>query len=51
MAITPVESTPERIVEEGRSGRGMRRRTKGIYELKPQNGRALQRLKEQMEAR
>ena len=84
MEITPVESTPERIVEEGRSGRGMRRRTKGIYELKPQNGstvvsftneiepaglgdrlmapviraylrkqngRALERLKEQLEAR
>jgi Polyketide cyclase / dehydrase and lipid transport len=38
MEITPVESSPERIVEEGRSGRGMRRHTKGIYELKPQNG-------------
>ena len=38
MEITPVESTPERIVEEGRSGRGMRRHTKGIYELKPANG-------------
>ena len=84
MEITPVESTPERIVEEGRSGRGGRRHTKGIYELEPrsggtvvrftneiepaglgdrlaapliraylrkQNGRALERLKEQMEAR
>jgi Polyketide cyclase / dehydrase and lipid transport len=84
MDITPVESTPERIVEEGRSGRGGRRHTKGIYELKPQNGstvvsftneiepagvgdrlaapliraylrkqngRALERLKEQLEAR
>jgi Polyketide cyclase / dehydrase and lipid transport len=84
MAITPVESSPGRIVEEGRSGRGMRRRTKGIYELRPQNGgtvvsftneiepagvvdrlmapviraylrkqngRALERLKEQLEAR
>ena len=84
MEITPVESTPERIVEEGRSGRGGRRRTKGIYELKAQNGstvvsftneiepagvgdrlaapliraylrkqngRALERLKEQLEAR
>ena len=84
MEITPVESTPDRIVEEGRSGRGGRRRTKGIYELKPQNGgtvvsftnelepaglgdrlaapliraylrkqngRALERLKEQMETR
>jgi hypothetical protein len=38
MDITPVESTPDRIVEEGRSGRGGRRHTKGIYELKPQNG-------------
>jgi carbon monoxide dehydrogenase subunit G len=84
MEITPVESTPDRIVEEGRSGRGGRRHTKGIYELKPQNGgtvvsftneiepagvgdrlaapliraylrkqngRALERLKEQLEAR
>jgi hypothetical protein len=84
MEITPVETTPERLVEEGRSGRGGRRRTLGIYELKPlnggtfvsftneiepagvgdrlmapviraylrkQNGRALERLKEQMEAR
>ena len=33
MEITPVESTPDRIVEEGRSGRGGRRHTKGIYEL------------------
>jgi len=84
MEITPVESTPERIVEEGRSGRGGRRHTKGIYELEPQdgstvvsftneiepagvgdrlaapliraylrkqNGRALERLKEQLEGR
>jgi polyketide cyclase/dehydrase/lipid transport protein len=84
MEITPVSSSRERIVEEGRSGRGGRRRTRGIYELKPQNGstvvsftneiepagvgdrlmapviraylrkqngRALERLKEQMEAR
>ena len=84
MEITPVSSTPDRIVEEGRSGRAGRRRSKGIYELEPQdgstvvrftneiepagigdrlaaplirsylrkqNGRALQRLKEQMEAR
>lgn len=84
MEITPIESSPERIVEEGRSGRGGRRRTLGIYELKPrngstdvsftneiepagvgdrlmapviraylrkQNGRALERLKEQLEAR
>ena len=84
MEITPVESSHERIVEEGRSGRGMRRHTKGIYTLEPrngstvvsftneiepagfgdrlmapviraylrkQNGRALERLKEQIEAR
>ena len=84
MEITPVESTPERIVEEGRSGRGGRRHTRGIYTLEPrdggtvvsftteiepagigdrlaaplirsylrkQNGRALARLKEQLEAR
>ena len=84
MDITPVESTPERIVEHGRSGRGGRRQTKGIYTLEPRNGstvvsftneiepagvgdklaapliraylrkqnaRALERLKEQMEAR
>jgi hypothetical protein len=84
MDITPVESTPDRIVEEGRSGRGGRRHTKGIYTLEPKNGstvvsftneiepagvgdrlaapliraylrkqnaRALERLKEQMEAR
>jgi hypothetical protein len=84
MEITPVSSSPERIVEEGRSGRGGRRRTRGIYELEPrdgstvvsftneiepagigdrlmapvirtylrkQNGRAMERLKEQMEAR
>jgi hypothetical protein len=84
MEITPVESTLDRIVEEGRSGRGGRRRTKGIYTLEPSNGstvvsftneiepagvgdrlaapliraylrkqnaRALERLKEQMEAR
>ena len=84
MEITPVESTLDRIVEEGRSGRGGRRHTKGVYELRPQNGgtvvsftneiepaglgdrlaaplirsylrkqngRALERLKEQLEAR
>jgi hypothetical protein len=78
------ESTPDRIVEEGHSGRGGRRHTKGIYTLEQQNGstvvsftneiepagigdrlaaplirtylrkqnaRALQRLKEQLEAR
>jgi hypothetical protein len=38
MEITPVESTPDRIVEEGRSGRGGRRHTKGIYTLEPRNG-------------
>jgi hypothetical protein len=84
MEITPVESNLDRIVEEGRSGRGGRRHTKGIYTLEPrngstvvsftneiepagigdriaaplirsylrkQNGRALQRLKEQLEGR
>ena len=84
MEITPVESTLGRIVEEGRSGRGGRRHSRGIYTLEPengstvvsftngiepagvgdrlaapliraylrrQNGRALKRLKEQMEAR
>ena len=38
MDISVVESTPDRIVEHGRSGRGGRRHTKGIYELTPQNG-------------
>jgi Polyketide cyclase / dehydrase and lipid transport len=84
MEITPVESTLDRIVEEGRSGRGGRRHTKGIYTLEPRDGgtvvsftneiepaglgdrlaapliraylrrqnlRALERLKEQLEAR
>jgi len=84
MDITPVESTPDRIVEHGTSGRGGKRHTKGIYTLEPcngstvvsftneiepagvgdriaapliraylrkQNGRALERLKKQMEAR
>jgi carbon monoxide dehydrogenase subunit G len=82
--FTPVESTPDRIVEHGRSGRGGRRHSKGIYTLEPRNGstvvsftseiepaglgdrvaaplirsylrkqnaRALERLKEQLEAR
>jgi hypothetical protein len=35
MEITVVESTPDRIVEHGRSGKDMRRRTKGIYSLEP----------------
>ena len=84
MEITPVEWTLVRIVEEGRSGRGGRRHSKGIYTLEPrndntvvsftneiepagvgdrlvapqiraylhkQNGRALEPLKQQMEAR
>ncbi len=53
MEITPVESTPERIVEEGRSGRGMRRVMAPVMRayLRKQNGRALERLKEQLEAR
>ena len=41
MEITPVESTPERLVEEGRSGRGGRRRTRGVYELEPRDGGTL----------
>jgi hypothetical protein len=41
MEITPVSSTPDRIVEHGRSGRGGRRHTKGIYELKAENGRTV----------
>jgi Polyketide cyclase / dehydrase and lipid transport len=84
MEFTPVESTLDRIVEDGRSGRGGRRHSKGVYTLEPRNGstvvsftneiepagvadriaapliraylrkqnaRALERLKEQMEAR
>jgi uncharacterized protein YndB with AHSA1/START domain len=36
MEITVVEATPpERIVEQGRSGKGMRRRTSGTYVLTP----------------
>jgi uncharacterized protein YcaQ len=38
MEFTPVESSLDRIVEEGRSGRGGRRRTKGIYDLEPKKG-------------
>ena len=38
MEITPVESTLGRIVEEGRSGRGGRRHSRGIYTLEPENG-------------
>ena len=38
MEITPVESTLDRIVEHGRSGRNGRRHTKGIYTLEPRNG-------------
>jgi Polyketide cyclase / dehydrase and lipid transport len=38
MEIRPVESNPDRIVEEGRSGRGGRRHTRGIYTLEPRNG-------------
>lgn len=34
MEISAVESTPRRIVEEGRAGKDMRRRTRGTYELR-----------------
>src|SRR3954451_20133297 len=33
--IEVVESTPERIVEQGRGGKDLRRHTRGIYELRP----------------
>jgi hypothetical protein len=33
--IEVVESTPTRIVEQGRGGKGLERRTRGIYELAP----------------
>ena len=33
--IEVVESTPTRIVERGRGGKGMKRRTSGTYELAP----------------
>ena len=33
--IEVIESSPERIVEEGRGGKGGRRRTRGTYELRP----------------
>jgi hypothetical protein len=83
--ITVVESTPERIVENGRSGKDLQRRTTGTYTLAPagdggthvtftlelepaglgdrlqgpmmraylrrQNARAMERLRELMEAR
>jgi hypothetical protein len=35
LQITVIESTPDRIVEEGRGGPGGKRRTTGIYELEP----------------
>ena len=49
MEITPVESTPDRIVEHGRSGRGGRRRTKGIYELESRNGSTVVRFTNEIE--
>lgn len=83
--ITVVESTPERLVEQGRSGKDLKRRTTGTYTLAPtkdggtdvtftleiepagigdrlqgpmmraylrrQNARAMERLRELMEAR
>jgi uncharacterized protein YndB with AHSA1/START domain len=33
--ITVVESTPERLVEQGRSGKDLKRRTTGTYTLAP----------------
>jgi len=36
--ITVVESTPERIVENGRSGKDLQRRTTGTYTLTPADG-------------
>jgi uncharacterized protein YndB with AHSA1/START domain len=33
--IEVVESTPTRIVEQGRGGKDLKRRTRGIYELEP----------------
>ena len=36
--ITVVESTPERIVENGRSGKDLQRRTTGTYTLAPAAG-------------
>ena len=35
LEITVTESSPDRIVEHGRGGRGGRRRTTGAYELEP----------------
>ena len=49
MEITPVSSTPDRIVEEGRSGRGGRRHSRGIYELEPQNGSTVVRFTNELE--
>src|SRR4051794_22801564 len=36
--IEVVESTPERIVEQGRGGKDLSRRTRGVYELAPAAG-------------
>jgi uncharacterized protein YndB with AHSA1/START domain len=33
--LTVVESTPERTVEHGRGGKGLRRATSGVYAMKP----------------
>ena len=49
MEITPVSSTPDRIVEEGRSGRGGRRHSRGIYELEPENGSTVVRFTNELE--
>jgi uncharacterized protein YndB with AHSA1/START domain len=36
--ITVIESTPQRIVEEGRGGKAMQSRTRGTYTLAPAAG-------------
>jgi carbon monoxide dehydrogenase subunit G len=36
--IRVIESTPQRIVEEGRGGKGMESRTRGTYTLAPAPG-------------
>jgi hypothetical protein len=38
--ITVIESSPSRIVEEGRGGKGMKSRTRGTYTLEPAPGGA-----------
>jgi hypothetical protein len=36
--IEVIESTPTKIVEQGRGGKGLERRTRGIYALEPTAG-------------